>query len=114
MEMAVIMKRGKARLDESEGATAVRTDRLSCGVQRFRSQDAKYPEAGQNRWTSGGRYISFVRPMQAMVHPTRVDEVAGAGGTDAQAGGAGQATSLVAFLGCELNQQRGLSGDREA
>lgn len=45
-----------------------------------------------------------------MIHPTRVDEVAGAGGTDAQAGGAGQATSLVAFLGCELNQHRGLSG----
>lgn len=38
MEMAVIMKRGKARLDESEGATAVRTDRLSCGVQRFRRE----------------------------------------------------------------------------
>jgi hypothetical protein len=33
-----------------------------------------------------------------MVHPTRVDEVAGAGGTDAQAGGAAQATSLVASL----------------
>lgn len=65
MEMAEIMKRGTARLDESEGATAVRTDRLSCGVQRFRStfgQDAKYPEAGQNRWTSGGRYILLYGP----------------------------------------------------
>lgn len=52
MEMAVIMKRGMARLDESEGATAVRTGSSvlwRAEIQKHLGQDAKYPEAGQNK-----------------------------------------------------------------
>lgn len=98
----VIMKRGMARLDESEGATAVRTGSSvlwRAEIQKHLGQGREVSGSrAEQEWTSGGRYILLYGHMQRMVHPTRVDEVAGAGGTDAQAGGAAQATSLVASL----------------